>query len=213
MRVPCAAAVGLLLASGVTGEICAQERQTQRLQSAPVDRSFRVTNISAVDAVMAFSIEGVSLQTPYAEIRDILTARGYEEEYQPSMRLRFLRGGHSRGAGRVTHQIEIDERNGGRYLRFMRSTTDGPVSESDSTLWSEQPLPSSADVEKLKSLKSIICGGIPDERERWRLCPPNVKDEARLAMGRSGVTLVEGLVVEVPHATPLATVIQIRRKP
>ncbi len=192
----------------------AQNRDSQRLQSYSADRTFWVTDFSAASEVSSFTIEGVSLETPFDEIREILEERGYEEEFTPSLLLKFVKStGNPRDAGSVTYQIEVNDRDGGRYLRFMRSTTDGPVSSSDSTLWSTQPLPSSEDVEKVRSLKSIICDGIPDETEQWRLCPPNVDDEASLSMGRFGITLVDGLVVEVLHAKPLYTVIQLRRRP
>jgi len=187
--------------------------EARKLPGYHADLSFKVTGFTRADDVLGFSIDGVSMNTPFSEIRDILTARGYEEEFQPALQLHFIKGAQRRVAGTLTQRIKIDDRDGGRHLFFMREQRDGHVSENDTILFSEQPLPASADVEMFKQLKSIVCDGIPDATEKWQLCPPNFDDEARISMGSAGVTLVDGLVIGPMNATPLKTLIKIQLKP
>jgi len=178
-------------------------------------RSLRVTGFAAAseEALLNFSLLGVSLQTPWDEIGDILKGQGFDEEGspRPDTFRKYIKGSRTPQPGEDAFEFSIRRDGTKQEISFRRRTGDGRVSTSGPATYSQQPLTDTADVLLVKQIKKLVCDGIADPIERFDACTPDQEKMIELGdRGKETIKLSSRLEVSTVRAMPLVTSITLR---
>lgn len=169
---------------------------------AQPESSFVVDGFTNAAAFSSFEIEGISLETPMGKIPDILLSRGYEEVLsdKPGY-LEFVKGTREpTRLGATSFQLKVLRDGAGRSIELSR------------TVRGERPFSTDNHIQEAKRLKALICKGVPDETQHWRLCPPDTDTKVTLGTGRQVIKLTSGLFVQALRVSTKGSAIHIEHK-
>jgi hypothetical protein len=143
------------------------------------------------DELLRFDFEGLTLDTPMADVPRILAKAGYKQNpRREKYLLEFYRGDltpngspvvsfSTRPAGEpgyvIRVQTDLELKTGlVKSIQFTR-----PIAPRYGPPFAET-LPDSLDVRLARDFKAIICRHIANERERWSACPPDSERRVEL---------------------------------
>jgi hypothetical protein len=124
---------------------------------------------------LAFEIEGVSLDTPFEAIPEILEKHGFTQTSNTT----YTKRNQIPGQRRSLYRIEVNDTESMRHIAYYRGKSGGRVKSS---VKQEKPiLPNEADM--AKELFGLVCIGVTALEQSERSCLPVTKAHISFAHG------------------------------
>ena len=159
-------------------------------------------------ALLKFEIEGVSLSTPIEKVADIMSKQGWRQlddaNRIPSVEtLSFVKGSDAKS---MNHVISRTGEQGYSFIfakSLNRSGEEGfsitmrlrklPPADLKSF---QTPTPTEAVHKYAAALKKMVCHGIKNKDEQWKVCPPDSSEEILLGSKRPNFGSVTDIALQ-----------------
>ena len=140
-------------------------------------KTMPVRSFDGVDAVLAFVVAGISLNTPMADVVGALEANGFTLAEDNSGALTFTKGvladGYKSIPGQLGYVLYVADTDLSRSIHLHRPPVRLTAQQANESASNPEPVPDSMDAKLGSDLHALICDNLTDAKEQRRLCQQN----------------------------------------